>query len=108
MILGKDKFIEMTKGLLKDRQVSQEIVGRNRLRENVKPVDILSAVAAAVNTEKDALTGRGGGKIQQRKWQSMSPWALNRPALGSGKTRAIDLCLGYPPSVVIDGINELS
>lgn len=67
VFLGKDKFIEKTKRLLQGRQVSQEIVGRNRLRESAKPEDILSAVAAAFNTEKDTLTGKGGGKNTAKK-----------------------------------------
>jgi putative transposase len=66
-ILGKAEFIEKTKGLLEGRQVSQEIVGRNRLRQTAKPEDILSAVAAAFNTEIDTLTGKGGGKNTAKK-----------------------------------------
>ena len=67
VILGTAEFIEKTKGLLKGKEVSQEIVDHNRLREHVQPEDILAAVAAAFNTEIDTLTGKGGGKNTARK-----------------------------------------
>ena len=60
VILGRDQFIEKTKGLLGAREVSQEIVERKRLMGYAKPEDILSAVASALRTEVDLLKRKGG------------------------------------------------
>ena len=67
VILGTAKFIEKTKDLLKSKEVTQEIVDHNRLREHVQSEDILAAVAAAFNTEIESLTGKGGGKNTAKK-----------------------------------------
>lgn len=69
--MGRPLRIEYPKLLIPcdelGRQVSQEIVGPNRLRESAKPEDILSTVAAALGTERDTLTGKGGGKNTAKK-----------------------------------------
>jgi len=62
VILGTAGFIEKTKYFLKSKEVGQEIVDHNRLRAQVQPEDILAAVAAAFNTERDTLTHKGGRK----------------------------------------------
>lgn len=41
VILGREEFIEKTKGLLKRKEMSQEIVERKRLSNHATPEDIL-------------------------------------------------------------------
>jgi len=68
VILGRDQFIEKTKGLLGAREVSQEIVERKRLIMGyAKPEDILSAVASALRTEVDLLKRKGGRNNTARR-----------------------------------------
>ena len=67
VMLGRDQFIEQTKGLLGAREVSQEIVERKRLMGYAEPEDIVSAVASALQTEADLLKRKGGRNNTARR-----------------------------------------
>jgi len=67
VILGREAFIEKTKGLLKGKEVSQEIVERKRLRDHPRPEDILSAVTSKFGAGIDILKGKGARNNTAKK-----------------------------------------
>ena len=67
VILGREKFVEKTKGLLKGKEVSQEIAERKRLIDQPKAEDILSAVASKFEMGIDILKGKGARNNKAKK-----------------------------------------
>jgi putative transposase len=62
VLLGKEEFIERLKGLIKGKAVSEEIVGRRRLKEGPRPAEILRMAAERYGEEVEALRRRGRNK----------------------------------------------
>ncbi len=66
-ILGQEKFIEEIKGLIQGKVLDREITERKRLKQYPSPEDILTAVAAVMETQEKAITRRGSRQPLARK-----------------------------------------
>lgn len=67
VILGREEFMEKAKGLLKGKEMGQEIVERRRLKDYAKPEDLISAVTSVFGTETGMIKAKGGRNNTAKK-----------------------------------------
>ncbi len=67
MLLGDAVFLEKTRAYVKGEPISQEIVERKKIKNAVKPKEIIHAVASAFKVEEEKVTEPGGRGNKARK-----------------------------------------
>ncbi len=67
VILGGEEFIRKIKGMLKGRQLPQEIVGRKRLVESPSPIKVVGVVSKVFGINREEILGGGSCRHLARK-----------------------------------------